>query len=106
MLPIELRTPREIARILARRVRALRLELGWTQQELADRTGLALATYRRFERSGHISLERLIKVAVVLDRGAELDRLFVRSDARSMADLERRAERQARQRGRRRDAHT
>jgi transcriptional regulator with XRE-family HTH domain len=104
MLPIELRTPGEVARLLARRVRALRLDRGWTQQELAERAGLAPATYRRFERTGHVSLERLLKLAVVLDARAGFDQLFVRAPAQSLAELERGAERQARQRGRRRDA--
>src|SRR5690606_29289359 len=50
MLPIELQAPRDMARMLARRVKALRLDRGWTQQEVAERAGLTLATYRRFER--------------------------------------------------------
>jgi transcriptional regulator with XRE-family HTH domain len=104
MLPIELQAPSDMARMLARRVRTLRLDRGWTQQELAERAGLALATYRRFERSGHISLERLLKLAVVLDARGGFDRLFVRPRARSLAELERQGEPQARKRGRRRDA--
>lgn len=104
MLPIELQTPRDTARMLARRVKALRLDRGWTQQEVAERAGLALATYRRFERTGQISLERLLKLAVVLDARAGLEQMFVRSPARSLAELEQRAEPQARKRGKRRDA--
>lgn len=106
MLPIEIQTPRDMARMLAGRVRALRLDRGWTQQEVAERAGLALATYRRFERSGQISLDRLLKLAVILDARAGFDQLFVRSAARSLAELEQRVERQARQRGKRRDAQT
>jgi transcriptional regulator with XRE-family HTH domain len=104
MLPIELQTPRDMARTLARRVRALRLDRGWTQEEIAERAGLSLATYRRFERTGRISLERLLKLAVILDARAGFDQLFLRSPARSLAELEERAERQTRRRGRRRDA--
>ena len=104
MVPIELQSPGEIARMLARRVRALRLDHGWTQQEVAERAGVALATYRQFERTGRISLERLLKLAVVLDARAGFDQLFVRPPARSIAELERQAGRQARKRGRRRDA--
>ncbi len=92
--------------MLARRVKAVRLDRGWTQQEVAERAGLTLATYRRFERTGKVSLERLLKLAVVLDARAGFDQLFAAPPARSVADLERRAERQTRKRGRRRDAKT
>jgi transcriptional regulator with XRE-family HTH domain len=106
MLPVELQTPRDMARMLTRRIKALRLDRGWTQQEIAERAGVSLATYRRFERTGSISLERLLKLAVILDARAGFDQLFVRSPARSLAELEERAERQTRKRGKRRDAQT
>lgn len=104
MLPIDLQTPRDLARMLAERVRALRLDRGWTQREIAERAGLSPATYRRFERTGLISLERLLRLAVVLDARAGLDGLFAAPPARSLAELEARTERRPRRRGRRRDA--
>lgn len=90
--------------MLAERVKTLRIDRGWTQEELAERAGLRLATYRRFERTGHVSLERLLKLTVVLDARAGFERLFVRSPASSLAELEQRSERQARKRGKRRNA--
>jgi len=42
MLPLTLQTPREIALELARRVKLLRLDREWTQEELANRAGIAL----------------------------------------------------------------
>lgn len=104
MLPLELQTPREIARTLATRVRTLRLHRGWTQQEAAERAGLTLASYRRFERTGSISLERLLKLAVMLNAYAGLDQLFAPPPARSLAELEKLDALTARKRGRRRDA--
>lgn len=106
MLPIALQAPRDAARTLARRVKGLRLARGWTQLETAERAGIALATYRRFERTGHISLDRILKLAVILDAYAGFDQLFVESPVQSLAELEQRAERQTRKRGRRRDAQT
>jgi transcriptional regulator with XRE-family HTH domain len=103
MLPIELRSPREVAELLARRVKALRLQRGWTQQEIADRSGIALATYRQFERSGRISLERLLKLAVILDAQASFDNLFTLPPARSLSELED-EDRPTRKRGKRSDA--
>ena len=102
MLPIDLRTPGDIARLLATRVRELRLSRGWTQQELADRAGLTLATYRRFERTGRIALDRLLKVAVILDARTGFDQLFALPPARTLAELAARSQPVTRLRGKRR----
>lgn len=101
MLPLELQSSRELARTLAARVKALRLQRRWTQREAAERAGLSLATYRRFERTGSISLERLLKLAVVLDARAGLDQLFALPPARSLDELEARTSPGAPRRGRR-----
>ncbi|HEX8244180.1 MAG TPA: helix-turn-helix transcriptional regulator [Longimicrobium sp.] len=101
MLPIELQTPGEIARSVAGRVKALRLQRKWTQEELAGRAGLTLATYRRFERTGRIALERLLRIAVILDARAGFDQLFALPPAQSLAELAERTRQPARQRGRR-----
>jgi transcriptional regulator with XRE-family HTH domain len=93
-----------MARMLARQVKELRLYRGWTQQETAERAGLTLATYRRFERTGHIALERLLKLAVVLDARGGFDQLFARPPARSLDELEKQIASRSRQRGKRRDA--
>jgi len=89
----------EIARDLAARVRRLRLERGWTQQELAERAGLSPATYQLFERKGQIALERLINIAIALSRTGEIENLFSPAPIRSVDDL---SPKPQRQRGRRR----
>lgn len=101
MLPFELQTPGEIARSLAGRVKLLRLQRGWTQQEIAERSGLAPATYRRFERTGRIALERLLRIAVVLDAQGKFDQLFAPPAAQSLAELAERTQQSTRKRGRR-----
>jgi transcriptional regulator with XRE-family HTH domain len=106
MLPVELHSPREMALMLARRVKALRLDRGWTQRELAERAGIALATYRQFERTGTVSLERLLKLSTILDARSGFDQLFVRPPARSLAELEEVTNRRTRKRGKRRDAQS
>jgi transcriptional regulator with XRE-family HTH domain len=84
---------------LAARLRALRLSRGWSQAELAERAGVAFSTLRLFERSGQISLERLLLLAMVLDAAGGFDALFAPAPLRSLDELE---ERPTRQRGRRR----
>lgn len=101
MLPFDLQTPGEMARSLAERVRALRLQRGWTQEEMAQRSGLTLATYRRFERTGRIALERLLKIAVILDAQAGFGQLFALPPARSLKELAERTQRSPHRRGRR-----
>lgn len=89
MLPFAIQTPRDMTRTIAQRVRALRLDRGWTQREIAARAGIAFETYRAFERTGSISLERLMKLAVILDARTELEQLFRPAPAQSLDELER-----------------
>lgn len=104
MLPLALRTVDEIARDLAARVKALRLARNWTQKEVSARAGLKLETYRVFERTGRISLERLIRLARALDMSAGFDQLFPEPEAHSLDELEKRDVQQKRKRARRRVA--
>ncbi len=104
MLPFNIRTADETVRGLAARVKALRLARNWTQQELAARADIKLDTYRVFERTGKISLERLIRLAQVLDVIDAFDRLFPEPAARSLDELEKQDAQQNRKRASRRDA--
>jgi transcriptional regulator with XRE-family HTH domain len=44
-----------------------RLDKNPTQEGLAKRSGVSLGSLKRFESSGHISLESLLKLALVLE---------------------------------------
>ncbi|HEX7022097.1 MAG TPA: helix-turn-helix transcriptional regulator [Trueperaceae bacterium] len=92
-----------MANLLAQRVKTLRLERGWTQDELAERAGVTLASYRRFERTGRIALERLLWIALALGSLKDFDILFQRPPAKTLDELE---QREDRKKGRRRDAKT
>ncbi|HET7460725.1 MAG TPA: helix-turn-helix transcriptional regulator [Longimicrobium sp.] len=91
MLPLELQTPAEILEDIGRRAQVLRVERGWTQRELSRRSGVALTTLKQFERTGKITLERLITIAVVLGAVRPLGDLFSPGPARTLDELERRA---------------
>jgi transcriptional regulator with XRE-family HTH domain len=97
---IETQNPADTARRIAARVKWLRLQRGWSQQEVANRAGVSLPTYRLFERTGQVSLERLIRVAGVLDARRGFEDLFSLPPAQSMAELESRADARTRKRGR------
>src|SRR5215211_5590856 len=102
MIPVELQAPTEVVAEIAERARELRIARGWTQQELAHRSDVALETLRRFERTGKIALERLVRIAVVLDAVGPLGELFAPPPAATLADLERAERRPVRARARRR----
>jgi transcriptional regulator with XRE-family HTH domain len=61
---------------MAKKVRALRKQMGYSQAELALRSGVSLGSIKRFERTGQISLEALLKVANLLDRLNDFDTIF------------------------------
>ncbi|MDC0857507.1 helix-turn-helix domain-containing protein [Rickettsiales bacterium] len=46
--------------------RLQRLDMNLTQKGLAERSGVALATLRKFEQKGFISLEAFLKLQMVL----------------------------------------
>ena len=82
-----LSSPEEFGLSLAGRIRRLRLDQGWSQKEMADRSGVKFATYQLFELTGRISLERLYRLAVALRRGHEFDGLFQPLPVRSIEEL-------------------
>ena len=61
---------------LAERAKARRLEMNLTQEGLSARAGLPIATYRRFERTGKISLDGLLHIAFAIDALNDFDSLF------------------------------
>ena len=83
--------PLGICRAIAARLRSRRLQLGWSREKLASRSGVNQYALKRFELSGHIPLESLVKAAVVLGVAKEFDTLFAaRADEpATMAELER-----------------
>lgn len=73
---LKLRNPDALVHNIGRRLRRQRLAKGLTQQELAERSGVSLSTLKLMEHEGKGSLQRLAKVAVVLDLDGELRSLF------------------------------
>ena len=87
---------------IARRMTARRLAIGWTRDELARRAQVAPDTLKRFEQTGQVSLDRLLRIAMVLDAMHEFDAVFSPIDARSIDELEQHAQARTRKRGKRR----
>jgi len=59
-------TPTDMMEILKTKFRKKRKALSYTQKELSTRADVSLGSVKRFESSGQISLESLLKLALVL----------------------------------------
>jgi len=81
-------TPEDTAQQLAKKVRALRLARNWKQATLAERSGVTLASLRRFERTGQASLKNLFKLVFTMGRLDDFESVLQPPDAGSIAELE------------------
>ena len=99
-LALSLIGPVEMGKLLAERAKTLRLFKGWTRETLATQAGVTAASLKRFETSGKASLELVLKVAHALARLEEFGKLFQPPAAQSIEELEQRAAKPARKRGR------
>jgi transcriptional regulator with XRE-family HTH domain len=86
--PYQLQTPREVSLLLAGKVRQLRLQRKWKQATLAERSGVSLASLRRFERTGLVSLQSLLKLSFTLGRLSDFDSILNPPKAASIRELE------------------
>ena len=60
--------PTDLLGELALKHKTLRKQAGLTQTELAARSGVSLGSIKRFERTGQVSLESLLKLVQILNR--------------------------------------
>ena len=70
------KTPNEIAKNLAGKIKQLCKKLKISQQELAQKSGVSLGSIKRFETKYEISLQSLIKIAIALDLDSDFEKLF------------------------------
>jgi transcriptional regulator with XRE-family HTH domain len=73
---MDTKSPTEMSLQIAKRLTALRLQRAWTRETLASHSGVNVHTLKRFERSGQISLERLIALCNSLEMYHEIERVF------------------------------
>ncbi|AXQ96118.1 helix-turn-helix domain-containing protein (plasmid) [Cereibacter azotoformans] len=93
-LVLDLRTPLEMQDRVRSAAANRRLALGLTQSDLATRSGVPLATLKRFEQKGQISLAGLLALADALDALAGFGTLFPAVEATRLEDLDKPAARQ------------
>ena len=87
IIALNISTPNEIAKQIAAKVKARRLELNLTQEGIAARVGIKFATYRRFEQTGEISLKGLLQIGFALNALSDFDALFAQKQYQSLDDV-------------------
>ena len=80
-------TPGNIMKGLVARVKERRLERVFTQKELAKRASIPLPTYRRFEKTGEISLRSLVMLGFALGMTEEFSTLFSTKTYKNIDEL-------------------
>lgn len=78
--------PPQIAAELAVRHKQLRKQLKLTQADLAQRSGVSLGSIKRFERTGKVSLDNLLKTSRILGRLNEFESLLLVNE--DLAEIE------------------
>ncbi|MGL5264249.1 MAG: helix-turn-helix domain-containing protein, partial [Candidatus Rhabdochlamydia sp.] len=77
-----------------------RLSLNFSQQTLSDRSGVSLGVLKKFEQTGKISLESLLKIALVLGALEEFKDLFKQTKLEHLTSLDELIKSKNRKRGR------
>lgn len=81
------KTPKEIMILLSKNIIALRKQVKMSQRELSERSGVAYASIRKFELTGIISLESLLKICEALKRLTDFESILLPSDMKRKKDL-------------------
>lgn len=87
MIQLEQKTAPQIADEIAQRVQKRRKERHFSQSELASRSGVSFASYKRFEQKHEISFDSLIKIAIALNMEKDFDALFATPQFSSIEEL-------------------
>ena len=87
MISIEYKTPAQVLQDIGARAKSARLRENISRKTLADKAGVAEASLKRFETTGHISLSSLVQLLISLDRLSELDELLAEQAPLSIREL-------------------
>ena len=81
------KTPNEIARNLADKIKEHRKKLKISQEVLVQKSGVSLGSIKRFETKYEISLQSFIKIAIALDLDNDLENLFTQKTYTSIDEI-------------------
>jgi len=69
-------TPKELMKKIAEKARTKRLALDLSQKTLSEKSGVSYGVLKKFELTGQISLESLVKLALTLESITDFESLF------------------------------
>lgn len=82
------KTPAKVMQELVTRTQQLRKQNGVSQLELAKRSGVSFGSVKRFETTGQISLDSLLKIAYFFNRLEDFTTVFkVNEDLKKVEKL-------------------
>ena len=82
-----LRSPDEVNKQIAKRMRERRKEKHLSQEQFSKRSNVSLGSLKRFEQTGEISLSSLVKIAFALGCEDDFDNLFARKGYSSIQEV-------------------
>ena len=81
------KTPNEIAKSFADKIKEHRKKLKISQEVLAQKSGVSLGSIKRFETKYEISLHSFIKIAIALDLDNDFENLFTQKTYNSINEV-------------------
>ncbi len=93
-------TPFEVLQALAKSARQKRLSLNLSQQSLSKVSGVSYAVIKKFELTGKVSLESLLKIAAALGCLADFTKIFKYDISVAATSLDELMKQKIRKRGR------
>ena len=100
MISVNMITPKEMQKAIAKQLRRLRLELNLSQQTLSEKSGVSYGSLKKFEQTGQISLASLLKLALVLGSMDDFKMLFAAKSPAQALSLDQLIKEEKRERGR------
>jgi transcriptional regulator with XRE-family HTH domain len=85
---INFQTPDTLLKTIAAQAKMQRLAANLTRRTLAEKSGVAEASIKRFETTGQISFHSLLKLAFTLNCMDDFNRLFAEKPPQTIADLQ------------------
>lgn len=86
MLSLEDKTPIEMQRYYGNEMKSLRLSRSWTRATLSEYSGVTVASIKRFETTGDISMRSFFNLCLSLRLLKRFDKIFDPSTQRMTPD--------------------
>lgn len=81
------KTPQELRMELAERFSKLRLLRNLSRKSLSEASGVPAISIKKFEHTGEISMQSFIALSIALDKVADIESLYQKSDPQNVEEL-------------------